>query len=162
MSTAANTSEISAEAAPRRNVLRILSFVFLILAIGVAGYLTYAKLANQSMICIEDSSIFNCSIVESSAYARILGIPTALWGLVTYIVILALLILETRVGFLREYGLLLIFGIVLFAFVYHTYLTLTAIFTIGALCPWCLTAHTMITLLLITSGIRLWRYFKSA
>jgi uncharacterized membrane protein len=162
MSTVADTSQTSVETAPRRNTLRILSFVFMTIGLCVAGYLTYAKLTSQSMICIENSSIFNCSLVESSPYARVLGVPTALWGLAVYSVILALLILETRVAFLREYGLLILFGIVLFAFAYHCYLTLTAIFTIRSLCPWCLTAHTMVTLLLIVTGIRLWRSLKAA
>lgn len=161
MSTVANTSQTTVETAPRRNTLRILSFIFVFVALAVSGYLTYAKLTSQTMICIENTSIFNCSLVESSAYARILGVPTALWGFLTYCVILTLLILETRVAFLREYGLLLIFGINLFAFAYHCYLTLTAIFVIKALCPWCLTAHSMMTLLLIVTSIRLWRSLKA-
>jgi uncharacterized membrane protein len=162
MSTAANTSQANAETTSRRNILKILSYIFIAVALFVSGYLTYTKIANTSMICVEGSSIFNCELVENSAYAYILGIPTAFLGFLTYLVILALLILENRVAFLREYGLMILFGIVVFAFAYHCFLTYTAFFTLRALCPWCLTAHSMVTLLLIVTSIRLWRYFKTA
>lgn len=161
MSTAANASP-AADTAPRRSTLKILSYVFIAVALFVSGYLTYTKIANTSMICVEDSTIFNCELVENSAYARILGIPTATWGFATYTIILALLFFENRIAFLREYGLLILFGIVVFAFAYHCFLTYTAFFTLRALCPWCLAAHTMVTLLLIVTSIRLWRYFKAA
>ena len=161
MSTVANTSQAT-ETAPRRNTLKILSYVFIAVALFVSGYLTYTKIANTSMICVDNSTVFNCERVETSAYAQILGIPTATWGFATYLVILALLILENRVAFLREYGLLILFGIVVFAFAYHCYLTYTAFVVIQALCPWCLTAHAMVTLLLIVTSIRLWRSLKAA
>lgn len=161
MSTVANTSQ-SAEDAPRRDTLKILSYIFIIVALFVSGYLTYTKLTNTSAICVEDSPVFNCDAVQNSVYAEILDIPTATWGFATYAIILALLFFEKRVAFLREYGLMILFGVVVFDFAYHCFLTYTAIFTIRALCPWCLTAHTMITLLLIVTSIRLWRYFKSA
>ena len=77
MSTVAKTTPTSVESAPRRNTLRLLSFIFIGVALLVSGYLTYAKLANTSMICVENSTVFNCEVVENSAYAYILGIPTA-------------------------------------------------------------------------------------
>jgi uncharacterized membrane protein len=162
MSTVVKTTPVGTEAAPRRNTLKTLSILFIIVAMIASGYLTYAKLTNQNMICVENSAIFNCEVVENSAYAYILGVPTALLGFLTYSVIMALLILENRVAFLREYGLVLIFGISLFAFAYHCFLTYTAFFTLRALCPWCLTAHTMMTLHLIVTSIRLWRSLKTA
>lgn len=164
MSTVANTPQASTETTPRRRItLWHVSLVLIVFALIVAGYLTYTKIANVSMICpTGETTVFNCSIVESSRYASIVGIPTATWGFATYSIILVLLLLERRVAFLREYGVMLIFGIVLFAFAYHCYLTYTAIFTIGALCMWCLMAHTAITLLLIVTSIRLWRSLKTA
>jgi uncharacterized membrane protein len=162
MSTVAKTTPTGVENAPRRSTLRALSIIFILVAMLASGYLTYAKLTNQIMICVENSTVFNCEVVENSAYAYIMGIPTALLGFLTYSTIMALLILENRVAFLREYGLILIFGISLFAFAYHCFLTYTAFVTLRALCPWCLTAHTMVTLHLIVTGIRLWRSLKTA
>ena len=151
------------DTAPRRITLWHISLVLIVIALLVSGYMSYAKLVNVSMVCpAGEGSIFNCSVVESSRYASILGIPTAIWGFATYLVIGTLLLLERRVGFLREYGVMIVFGIVLFAFAYHCFLTYTAIFTIGALCMWCLMAHTTMTLLLIVTSIRLWRSLKAA
>lgn len=162
MSTVAKTTPAGVEHAARRSTLRTWSFVFIAVAMIASGYLTYAKLTNTSMICVENSTIFNCEVVENSAYAYIMGIPTALLGFLTYSAIMILLVLENRVAFLREYGLMLIFGISLFAFAYHFFLTYTAFVTLRALCPWCLTAHTMVTLHLVVTSIRLWRSLKTA
>ncbi len=162
MSTAVQPAPQGVDSAPRRSTLKTLSYIFIAIAMLSSGYLTYAKLANTSMICIEGSSVFNCEVVENSAYASIMGIPTALLGFLTYTTIMALLILENRVALLREYGLMIIFGISLFAFAYHSYLTYTAFYTLGAVCPWCLLCHIMVTLHLIVTGIRLWRSLQTA
>jgi uncharacterized membrane protein len=166
MSTAVNTTQPPTQAAQRRSTLRILSFVFMFVAMIVSGYLAYAKFTSGEVACPANASLagiaLNCSAVESSVYARILGFPTAAWGFITYTIIVILLFLEKRSAFMREYGLLLIFGINLFAFAYHCYLTYTAAYVIRALCPWCLTAHAMVTLLLIVTSIRLWRALKAA
>ena len=166
MSTVMQSSQPNIETSNRRDILRILSIVFMLIAMFVSGYLTYAKLFNTEIACPANADLggvaFNCAAVESSVYARILGIPTALWGFTTYTIILAILLLERRNAFLREYGVVLIFGITLFAFAYHCFLTYIAAFVIRALCPWCLTAHAMVTLLLIVTSIRLWRSLKAA
>lgn len=162
MSTAANTSQSGVETTRRFSLWHV-SLILIVIALLISGYMSYAKIANVSMICpTGETSVFNCSVVESSRYASIIGIPTAMWGFATYTVIFVLLLLERRVAFLREYGVMLIFGIVLFAFAYHCFLTFTAIFTIRALCMWCLMAHTTMTLLLIVTSIRLWRSLKTA
>jgi uncharacterized membrane protein len=138
----------------------------MIIAMIASGYLAYAKFTGGEVACPANTSLggiaFNCAAVEGSTYARILGFPTAAWGFITYTVIVILLFLERRSTFMREYGLFLIFGINLFAFAYHCFLTYTAAVVIRAFCPWCLTAHAMVTLLLIVTSIRLWRALRAA
>lgn len=166
MSTVVKSSEAVPAATPRRDTLRLLSYLFMIVAMIASGYLAYVKFTGGEVACPADANLggiaFNCAAVESSVYARILGFPTAAWGFATYTVIVLLLLLETRVEFFRQYGLYFIFGINLFAFAYHCFLTYKAAFEIRALCPWCLTAHAMVTLLLIVTSIRLWRVMRTA
>jgi uncharacterized membrane protein len=52
---------------------------------------------------------------------------------------------------------MILFGLTLWGFLYHDYLTLMAVTRIKALCIWCLSAHTVMTLLLIVTSIRLYR-----
>jgi len=146
-----------------RDRLRTLSFVLLALALVVTGYLSYTKLTNTTMVCVE-SGVFNCDAVSSSIYAyfpRGTGIPVAVLGFSTWIVMGAILIFENRISFLRDYGSLLLLAISIFGFLFHCYLTYSSIVFIQALCPWCLTAHTLMTIMMITQGIRVYKSFAT-
>lgn len=122
---------------------RTISYVILIAAIVVSGYLSYLKFANADAACVA-GAVFDCGTVLNSIYSEILGVPIAMLGLATNLVIGALILLQPRVALLREYGTLLIFGVVLFAFVYSVYLVYLQAFVIGAYCPWCLTHEALI------------------
>lgn len=143
-----------------RNTLYILSLIFVVIGLAVSGYLTYTKLTDTSMVCV-DSGAFNCDLVSRSAYSRFLGIEVAYLGFATYIVIGTLLVFENRVGFLQNYGPTLVFGITLFAFLFSMWLVYAQFVLLQALCPWCLTHEVNITLLLIVSLLRL-RQFMAA
>lgn len=144
--------------------LRHVSLVLAVIALLITGYLSYTKLTNTELLCVESDAI-SCDSVNSSAYAyfpRGSGIPVAYLGFACWVVIGAILLLETRIGILREYGVTLVFGLALFGFIFHSYLTYTSITYVGALCPWCLAAHAIMTLLLIVTGIRLYRSLFAA
>lgn len=149
-------------AAPKeRDMLRIASFILLALALVITGYLAYTKLTNTSVVCVEASG-FSCDSVSSSIYAyfpRGTGIPVAYLGFLTWVVIAAILLLENRVGFLQQYGSVLLLGIAAFGFLFHAYLTYTSIAFIGSLCPWCLASHAIMTVFLVIQGIRAYRMF---
>lgn len=134
--------------------LRNVSLILVALGIIVSGYLTYVKATDAAMVCIVNS-VFDCHTVQNSVYSRLMGIPIAYLGLLTYLVLGALLVLENRVTFLREYGTIIIFGITLFAWLYSMWLVYLQIFRIQALCPWCLAHETIMTILFIVSGLRL-------
>lgn len=132
---------------------RNLSIVVLLLSIGVSGYLSYIKLIEVPSICIE-GDLFDCETVLSSLYAELAGIPIAWLGLGMNLVLLSLLILEPRIAFLRENGRLIVFALVLFAFLYSVYLVYVQAVLIDAFCPWCLTNEVLITILF---GLSIWR-----
>lgn len=136
--------------------LRNLTILLVVLGLFITGYLSYTKIANTNVVCVE-SSAFNCDAVTSSIYSKFLGIDVAYLGFGLDVLILAVLLLERRVNFFRNYGVMVLFGLTLWGFLYHDYLTLMAVTRIQALCIWCLAAHTTMTLMLILTSIRLYR-----
>ena len=134
--------------------LRWASMVFAILGSLVAGYLTYIKLAHVEAVC---RGVGDCEAVNSSIYSHISGIPIAALGLAAYLVILALLALESRVEGLQDYAPLGIFGLALTGTLYSAYLTYVELFVIHAVCPYCVASAVLITGLLIMAVVRLVR-----
>ncbi len=139
-----------------RDWLYIISILLVVIGIGISGYLSYVKLTDVPMVCVA-GSVFNCEVVQNSVYARLFNIPIAWLGLATYLVIGALLILQNRLAFLREYGVMIQFGIILFAFLFSVWLVYVQVFRLQALCMWCLSHEAIMTLLFIISIPRLIR-----
>lgn len=137
-----------------RLTARRASFVVVLLAILISGYLSYLKLDNTPAICIEGAA-FDCGTVLNSVYSELAGIPIAWLGLAVNLIVLTLLLLEKRVAFVAEFGITLIFGLVLFAFLFSMYLIYVQAFLIQAFCPWCLMHEALITILFILSAWRL-------
>jgi uncharacterized membrane protein len=162
MSSTVDVTRTPESGEQRRNfTLRHLSAVLVVLALLVTGYMAYTKLSGGSMVCIE-SGPFDCSAVESSPWARVMGVPTALLGFIAHVLIGSILFLETRSKFFREYGVLMLFGITLFGIMYHSYLIFVSVTIIKALCPWCLTAASIMLIQFIISSIRLRRHLTTA
>ncbi len=143
-----------------RLTTRNLSFVVLALAILISGYLSYLKLDNTPAVCLVGGA-FDCGTVLNSAYSELAGIPIAWLGLAVNLIVTALLLLQDRVDFLREYAVTLIFGLVLFAFLFSVYLVYVQAAIIQAYCPWCLTHELLITILFVLSIIRLRAHLSS-
>jgi uncharacterized membrane protein len=85
------------------------------------------------------------------------GIPVAVLGVVGYSAILAVLLLEQRMEFLRENGTLIFFGLSLTGFLFTLYLIFVEVALIKAYCPFCITSQTAMTLIFIISVIQLVR-----
>lgn len=132
-----------------------ISYVLLALAIAVSGYLSWLKISQVDAVCLAGNA-FDCGTVLNSVYSEIGGVPIAWLGLATNFVIVGLLVAQNRVGFLREYGTLIVFGVVLFAFIYSVYLVYLQAFVIGAYCQWCLTHEALIGLLFLVWVRQAW------
>lgn len=135
---------------------RTIILVFIAIGIGVTAYLSYTKLTATSAICVEGGA-FNCDVVSNSSYSRLMGIPVAYLGFGTYLVLAAMMLLENRIGLLREYGAMLFFGIALFSFLFSVWLIYIQVFRLEALCIWCLAHEVSITIIFVMSIIRLRR-----
>jgi uncharacterized membrane protein len=144
-----------------RDWLRIVSLLLVAAGLFVSGYLSYTKLTQTALVCVEGGT-FNCDIVSNSIYSRIFGIEVAYLGFLTYLALGALLLLERRVTFLRDYGTALMFGLTLFAFLFSMWLVYVQVALLQALCPWCLAHELIMTFLFIIASARLWRTFQRA
>lgn len=122
----------------------------------VSGYLSYVKLANVPMMCLE--GVFQCDAIQQSAYAELMGMPVSVLGLLSYGVMASLLFLQNRVDFLRENGIGLLLGIVFFAWLFSMYLVYIQASVLQAWCQWCVIHEIIITLLLIVTGLRFKQY----
>jgi uncharacterized membrane protein len=106
--------------------------------VGIAGYLTYVHYAGLHPIC---GVSHGCETVQTSAYASLFGIPVALIGLITYVLLLLSLKLPDERVLLSGYALTLI------GFGFSIYLTYRELFTIHAICSWCVSSAIVFTLL---------------
>ena len=131
-----------------------LALILTILGLLVSIYMTIFKITNNTKMCIGSHG---CSIVNSSRYSEVNGIPVAVLGVVGYAAILAVLLLERRPGFFQQNGTLLFFGLSLTGFLFTLYLIFVEVALIMAYCPFCLTSQAAMTLIFIISVIRLVR-----
>jgi uncharacterized membrane protein len=122
--------------------LDLLLFILAGAGIALTSYLTYAaSFEVHPAFCSEGSG---CDIVQSSRWATFLGIPMALWGFVTYVVI-ALLAWSGRGK--PGSGSMLIY-VAMTGFAVSAYLTIVSVLEIEATCPYCLTSFAIITTIL--------------
>ncbi len=113
--------------------------------VGVAGYLTDVHYAGLTPIC---GISHGCETVQTSQYASLAGIPVALLGLIVYLILLA----SSVSG--GERALLTSLGLSLVGFAFSAYLTYREVFTIHAVCSWCVSSAILLTLLAGVSGAR--------
>jgi uncharacterized membrane protein len=126
--------------------LRLVAIVLAVVGLGVAAYLTYVHYEGIEPVCGLGG---DCEKVQTSEWADLAGVPVALLGLVGYATILATLFVE------REEALIAgaLFSLVGFGF--SAYLTYRELFSIDAICPWCVTSAVIMTLLAIVTIARL-------
>lgn len=135
-----------------------LTIALTVIGLLVAIYMTiYAYTSNDNM-CIGSK---DCSVVNASRYSKIdvfnIEVPVAVLGVVGYAAILAVLLLEQRVGFLQQNGTLVFFGLALTGFLFTLYLIYVEIALIRAYCPFCIASQSAMTLIFILSVIRVVR-----
>lgn len=117
-----------------------------ILGMGVAGYLTYVHYAGLMPVC---GIAHGCETVQTSQYAYLLHAPVAALGLLSYAIIFATTLLR------GEQAALAGFGLSLTAFAFSIYLTYRELFTIHAICSWCVSSAIIFTLLAVVTTARL-------
>lgn len=138
---------------------RLAAVLLCVLGVLVASYMTWAELTNNETACVDVGQV-DCSAVQNSAYAKTFGVPVALLGLLGYLVMLGLLVLEDQVALVATYGRTLVVGIALFGVIFQTYLTYIEAAVLDKWCQWCVASYVIITLLLIVGLYRLYGFLK--
>ncbi len=130
-------------------LLRRITITLSLLGLVLAGYLTVLHFVPSSALCTS-----GCDVVRQSRYAEVAGIPIAAIGVLGYMAILGVLVLEELGNSLAEHGPILIFGLSLIGTLYSLYLTYLEFFVIRAICPYCIASASI---MLIIFGIALAR-----
>lgn len=135
-----------------------LAIALTVIGFLVATYMTIYAITSNDNMCIGSK---DCSVVNASRYSKIslLGfpIPVAVLGMAGYASILAVLLLERRIGFLEQNGTLVFFGLSLMGFLFTLYLIYVEVALIKAYCPFCIASQAAMTLVFILSVIRVVR-----
>jgi uncharacterized membrane protein len=114
----------------------------------VAAYLTYVHYEDIKPVCGLGG---DCQKVQTSQWSKVGGVPVALLGLIGYALILASLFVPGEAG--RVAGAFL----ALIGFAFSAYLTYRELFSIDAICPWCVVSACLMTLLAVLTATRLVR-----
>jgi uncharacterized membrane protein len=113
--------------------------------IFVALYLLLYKLG---IIGELSCSVGSCETVNSSKWAKFLGLPVAAWGVAWYVVMFAVSIASTSERYASSDGMskLLLF-LAVSGFLFTVYLTSLELFVIHAICQWCVISAIIVTVI---------------
>ena len=120
-------------------VIKILAFVGLL----IASYLSYKTLAGSTITyCITGSE---CDVVNSSAYAKIYGLPVSVLGVIGYLFLLVAAF--TSLTKRRKWNVLFYGSLIGASF--SVYLTYIELFQIKAICSYCVASLIVILAIFI-------------
>jgi uncharacterized membrane protein len=117
--------------------------------LGVASYLTYVHYAGIKPACTAGES---CTKVQTSEWSKLAGVPVALLGLLAYVAILGSLLARSS-----ETSRLATMAITLVGFGFSAYLTYRELFSIHAICEWCVSSAVILTILMC---LAVWRFLR--
>lgn len=128
------------------------SIALAVLGAADAIYLFILKTSQNELMCVGNHG---CITVNNSVYSEIYGIPVSVFGLLGYLAILAILVLEPRWKVAAQNGPLAIFGMGIVGVLFSAYLTYVEAFVIYAYCPFCVGSAIIMSILFVLAIIRL-------
>lgn len=132
--------------------LRYTAGALCVLGLAIAGYVAYKTvILNELPPCVAGSS--GCAIVENSDYSHIFGIHVSIFGVIGYAMILGTTVWQGDRARVAAFALSLI------GFGFSLYLTYLELWTIKAICQWCVGSAVVMTLLFIVNVTRVFSYF---
>jgi uncharacterized membrane protein len=122
-----------------------------VIGFGVATYLTVVHYVGFQLLACSGAhgGHSSCQTVQSSQWSELAGIPVALLGLIGYIGILGSLLVPDR-----EESRLATLGLTLIGFAFSGYLTYRELYSIHAICEWCVSSAVILTILFVCSVVR--------
>lgn len=143
-------NSVAAMKAPAEGTLRGIATFLATFGVGVAAYIAIADSGGGSPVCIAGGH--GCQTVAESSYSHLLGVNIAVFGILGYLALLACALL--RGDGVRMAG----FALSLVGFGYSLYLTYLELFTIEAICQWCVASAVLMTLLFAANAMRMLAY----
>jgi uncharacterized membrane protein len=129
--------------------LRLTMIGLTVIGLGIASYLTYTHYEHVVVLC---SISHGCETVQHSVYSKLAGVPVALIGLIGYVAILITLLAPEN-----ETTRLATMAFTLVGFGFSAYLTYRELFSIHAICQWCVGSATIMTILVC---LAVWRFLR--
>jgi uncharacterized membrane protein len=94
-------------------------------------------------------SVGSCETVNSSKWAKFLGLPVAAWGVAWYVVMFVLAVVSTGPKYADSSGVsLMLLLVAASGFLFSAYLTILELFVIHAICQWCVISAIIVTVIL--------------
>jgi uncharacterized membrane protein len=141
---------VAAVKAPAEGTLRGIGTFLAGFGIGVATYIAIADSGGGSPVCIAGGH--GCQTVAESSYSHLAGVNIAIFGIAGYVVLLVCALLRGDAYRMTA------FVVSLIGFGYSLYLTYLELFTIDAVCQWCVASAVLMTLLFVTNAVRMLAY----
>lgn len=123
------------------------------LGVGVATYIAIADAGGGAPTCLAGGS--GCETVANSSHSHIAGVNIAIFGIVAYLILLA------TAFFANDSARFAGFATALGGFGFSVYLTYLELFTIEAICEWCLASAVLMTIIFGLCATRLIAYTGS-
>jgi uncharacterized membrane protein len=136
--------------APAEGTLRGIGTFLATFGVGVATYIAIADSGGGSPVCIAGGH--GCQTVAESSYAHLAGVNIAIFGIAGYALLLACALLRGDAFRMTA------FVVSLIGFGYSFYLTYLELFTIDAICQWCVASAVLMALLFVTNAVRMLAY----
>ena len=125
--------------------LRVASAGVAVIGLAIAGYLTAVHYGGGSPVC---AVAHGCATVQQSEYAELGGVPVALLGLLGYAAVLVTLLRDDETARAAT-ALLALSGAG-----FSLYLTYVEVFTLEAICIWCVGSAVCMVVLAVLSSLR--------
>jgi uncharacterized membrane protein len=122
-----------------------------LIGLAIAGYLSVVELRGDLPYC---GPLKGCEEVALSDYAKVGGVPVALFGVGLSISLFILAIAWMRSG--RIELLAAHYGLSLIGVVFEAYFTYVELFVIGAVCVWC-ASYGLSLVVRFAVALRVWR-----
>jgi uncharacterized membrane protein len=135
--------------------MEVLIYIATIIGLIDSGYLSITKIIATDLYCAP--GLGDCQSVNASTWSSLFGIPVAYFGFLTYFAILLLMIFGKKIKIVAPYQEYLYFFITLIGILFSGYLTYIEVAVLHTYCQWCVLSAIMMTILFVTSVIKLAR-----
>lgn len=124
----------------------------IVAALALAGIFLalYLLLYKLGMIGALTCNVGSCETVNTSKWARFLGIPVAGWGVAWYMATFAMAVASIQGRFADSPGIsLALLVMTTTGLIFSAYLTWLELFVIHAICQWCVVSAVLVLVMFI-------------